>query len=75
VDHFLGGVSLDYLGFIPNDPAVNQSVMQQKPLVQAFPNSPAARAIKGLAKTLLAQPVDIAGGNIKFFWRRLVDMA
>ncbi|MGD9124777.1 MAG: MinD/ParA family protein [Desulfarculaceae bacterium] len=75
VDHFLGGVSLDYLGFIPSDPAVNQSVMQQKPLVQAFPNSPAARAIKGLAKTLLAQPVDVAGGNIKFFWRRLVDMA
>ena len=75
VDRFLGEVSLDYLGFIPNDPAVNKSVMRQTPLVKAFPNSPAAGYFKLLAKRLMAQPVDNSGGNIKFFWRRLVDMA
>lgn len=74
VDHFLGGVSLDYLGFIPTDPAVNQAVMQQKALLEAFPGSPAAKGIKNLARNLLAQPVEDTGGNIKFFWRRLVDM-
>jgi flagellar biosynthesis protein FlhG len=26
-DHFLGGVSIDYLGYIPSDPAVNKAVM------------------------------------------------
>jgi flagellar biosynthesis protein FlhG len=74
-EHFLGGVSLDYLGFIPKDPAVTRSVMMQKPVVLAFPNSPASHAFKVLAKRLLSTPVESSGGNIKFFWRRLVDMA
>ncbi len=73
--HFLRGVSLDYLGFIPTDPAVNRSVMMQKPLVLAFPNSPASQAVRALAKRILHTPVQNSGGNIKFFWRRLVDMA
>jgi flagellar biosynthesis protein FlhG len=75
VDHFLGSVSLDYLGFIPTDPSVNQAVMQQKPLVLAYPHSPAAKAIRELALHLLTAPSGDSGGNIKFFWRRLVDMA
>ena len=74
-EHFLSDVSLDYLGYVPSDQAVNRAVMQQKPLAVAFPNSPAAQGIRGLAKAYLAQPVEAASGNIKFFWRRLVDMA
>jgi flagellar biosynthesis protein FlhG len=74
-DHFLGGLSLDYLGFIPTDPAVNKSVMQQKALVEAFPSSPAAQAIKRLAIDMVNMPVEQTSGNIKFFWRRLVNMA
>lgn len=74
-DHFLGGLSLDYLGFIPSDPSVNKSVMQQRALVEAYPNSPAAQAIKRLAIDLVNMPVEQTSGNIKFFWRRLVNMA
>ncbi len=74
-DHFLGGLGLDYLGFIPSDPAVNKSVMQQKALVEAYPNSPAAKAFKQLARRVIDTPAEQTSGNIKFFWRRLVNMA
>lgn len=74
-DHFLGGLSLDYLGFIPSDPALNKSVMQQRALVEAFTNSPASQAFKQLAINLLNLPLEQTSGNIKFFWRRLVNMA
>ena len=74
-EHFLNGVSLEYMGFIPTDPAINRAVMLQKPVVLAFPNAPASRAIRALAKRVLYSPAQNTGGNIKFFWRRLVDMA
>jgi flagellar biosynthesis protein FlhG len=74
-DHFLGGLSLDYLGFIPADPAVNKSVMQQRALVEAYKNSPASQAFRKLAINLLNLPMEQTSGNIKFFWRRLVNMA
>jgi flagellar biosynthesis protein FlhG len=74
-DHFLGGLSLDYLGFIPSDPHVNKSVIQQKALVEAFPGSPAAQAFTVLANNILRMPVEAGDGNIKFFWRRLVEMS
>jgi flagellar biosynthesis protein FlhG len=74
-DHFLGGLSLNYLGFIPADPSVNRAVMRQKALVEDQPGSPAARAMAELAQTILNLPAEEASGNIKFFWRRLVNMA
>ena len=74
-DHFLGGLSIDYLGFIPSDPSVSRSVIQQRPLLEAFPGSPAAKGIEQLAKAFLRTPVDQSDGNIKFFWRKLVEMS
>lgn len=74
-DHFLGGLSIDYLGFIPSDPAVSKAVIQQRALLEAYPSSPAARGIEQLAKAFLRTPVDQGDGNIKFFWRRLVEMS
>ncbi len=74
VDHFLSGISLSYVGFIPTDPAVNRAVMQQKPTITAFPKAPASKGFKQLAQRLLDSPPSAGDGNIKFFWRRLVDM-
>jgi flagellar biosynthesis protein FlhG len=74
-DHFLGGLSLSYLGFIPTDPAVNRAVMHQKALVEHQPGSPAAKALAELAQRMLNLPAEQTSGNIKFFWRRLVNMA
>ncbi|MDR1396153.1 MAG: MinD/ParA family protein [Desulfarculales bacterium] len=75
VDHFLTGLSLDYLGYIPADPLVSKAVIRQTPFLEAFPSSEASKAVGILAKTLLTRPVeDPSRGNIKFFWRRLVEM-
>lgn len=72
-DTFLSGVSLDFAGFIPRDPAMRKSVLVQKPLCETQPESPAAKAIDQLADTIsqweVARQLD---GNIKFFWKKLL---
>jgi flagellar biosynthesis protein FlhG len=67
-------VTLNYLGSIPFDDNVRNSVRQQKPLLDAFPRSPAAIAIKSLAKKVQKWPLPKdASGNIEFFMERLVS--
>ena len=46
-DHFLDGLSLDYLGTIPHDISVPKAVMQQRPCLEAFPEAPASQAFSG----------------------------
>jgi len=74
-DHFLDGLAIDYVGHLPSDPAVHKAVMQQRPVVEAFPSAEVSRAFAGLAKEMLERPSQEADGNIKFFWRRLVAMS
>lgn len=72
-DHFLAGVSLDFAGFIPRDPAVRNAVVHQRPFCEAAPGGPACKAIYELAATVgkweVQQQLD---GNIKFFWKQLL---
>lgn len=44
---------LEYLGAIPQDKNASMAIIEQKPVVVAYPNSPASRAINELAKRLL----------------------
>ncbi|MGP1434023.1 MAG: MinD/ParA family protein [Catonella sp.] len=53
-DKFLN-ISLEYLGAIPSDSSVSKAVMKQQPLVTAFPNSKAARAIDNIARLITGQ--------------------
>jgi flagellar biosynthesis protein FlhG len=75
-DRFLGGeVSIDYLGFIPQDPAIAKSVLKQQAVVELFPNSPASQGFSEIAQRILEmEPGKIMDGNIKFFWQRLVNL-
>lgn len=69
-------VTLNYLGSVPFDDNVRISVKKQKPLLDAFPRSPAAIAIKSLAKKVQRWPMPTdASGNIEFFMERLVARA
>ncbi|ABX43054.1 MinD/ParA family protein [Lachnoclostridium phytofermentans] len=45
-------IEMEYLGGIPQDRAVSQAIMQQKPIIMAFPNSVAAKAINTLAERI-----------------------
>jgi len=46
------GVSLDYLGAIPGDPAVAASIRFRRPFVLTAPDSPAAKSLKEIARKL-----------------------
>jgi flagellar biosynthesis protein FlhG len=72
-ERFLGQeIRLEYLGFIPQDDAVPQAVMQQQPVLSLYPQAPASRSFTRLAQRLWETPPRSGlDGNIKFFWRRL----
>jgi flagellar biosynthesis protein FlhG len=74
-DKFLD-VALDYMGAIPFDENVRNAVRKQKPFVDAFPRSPAATAIRQLARKVDDWPLPSgARGHIEFFTERLVEGA
>lgn len=58
VKKFLG-IELKYLGGIPQDRAVSQAIMQQKPVTIAFPNSMAAKAMILLAEKISQGELDV----------------
>jgi flagellar biosynthesis protein FlhG len=66
-------VVLEYAGEIPDDRAVKQSVQQQRPVLEAFPNSPAARAFKRLAVAAARWPMPVGpSGRLEFFLERML---
>ncbi|MEF2232286.1 MAG: MinD/ParA family protein [Pseudodesulfovibrio sp.] len=72
-DHFLDGISLDLVGFIPYDPNVRNSVIAQTPFVHKFPKTPASVAVRQAAQKINAWKVTPnTDGNIKFFWKKLL---
>jgi flagellar biosynthesis protein FlhG len=73
VSRFMGGISLEYVGFIPWDSSLQESVIKRKPVMCCYPESSSSKSFTKLADHLLRQtdriPID---GNIKFFWKRLM---
>lgn len=66
-------VTLDYVGEIPEDQYLRKAIREQRPVVAAFPSSPAARAFKKLALKADKWPVpECPRGNLEFFVERLV---
>lgn len=74
-ERFLKGAITEYMGFIPADPKVRDSVIARVPFIEKFPDSPAAKAVTQLAERLLAsvRRTDL-DGNIKFFMQRLMRL-
>ena len=75
-DHFLEGVSLDYVGTIPRDSLVRQSIIKQVPFCISEPKSNAAMAMQVIANVVQTwENPEIVDGNIKFFWKKLLFRA
>lgn len=73
VAKFMGGISIDYTGFIPLDSLLQESVSRREPVVCCYPESSSSNSFKELAKYLLRQTDRrTTDGNIKFFWKRLM---
>lgn len=51
VERFLQ-VDLNYLGAVPSDSSVNQSVMQQRPVIELYPSSKASMAIQAIGRRI-----------------------
>lgn len=69
VSHFLKG-TLEYIGMIPQDRALERSVRQQKTVSLNMPNSNAARAFEVMAANLLSderREPRMQGGITQFF--------
>ena len=60
-DRIADFLDLELLVHVPDDDAVPRSQDRGVPTVEAFPESPAARAYEELAETVLAGPADAAG--------------
>jgi flagellar biosynthesis protein FlhG len=71
-DHFLDGISLDYLGCIPYDANMSKAIMQQRPFIELFPQSAAAKAFMILAHKIQKSPPHMNHGTVQFFWKRLL---
>lgn len=66
-------VTLDYFGSVPKDEAVMKAVQMQQPVVSAFPASPAALALKSLARKIEQWPIaDAPSGRLEFFVERMI---
>jgi flagellar biosynthesis protein FlhG len=73
VDRFLGGLSLDYLGYIPQDGHLTDAVRKQRALLELYPHSPASRCLREMARTLAQRGIPTREkGNVQFFWKRLL---
>jgi flagellar biosynthesis protein FlhG len=72
-DRFLD-VALELVATIPFDENVRKSVRKQKAIVDAYPTSPAAVAIRKLAKQAADWPIPSQpGGHLEFFLEQLVS--
>jgi flagellar biosynthesis protein FlhG len=72
-DRFLD-VALELVGVIPFDENIRKSVRKQQAIVEAYPNSPAAVAIKSLANKLIQWPVpNQPSGHLEFFIEQLLE--
>lgn len=73
-DRYLGSPSLDYLGWIPYDKKIPKAIRRQKTVLKMHPDTPASKSFMALANRLLScDDVTDFEGDIKFFWRKLLN--
>jgi flagellar biosynthesis protein FlhG len=67
-------LQISYAGYIPADENVRKAVLQHQSVVNSFPRSPSAMALKKLARRTMEWPrPKRAGGHVEFFVERLID--
>lgn len=68
-------IFLDYLGCIPYDKKMHESVRQQQVMVDLFPDHKVAKSFNSLAETLAEAPVNNqAQGTLQFFWKQFLGV-
>ncbi len=66
-------ISLDFFGYVPRDLNITRAVAQRQALLDAFPDSPAAKMFTQLARNVLNLEIPKSPkGNIQFLWRHVL---
>ena len=66
-------VVLDHAGDIPEDFSMQKAIQAQRPVLEVFPSSPAAQAIKRLARAANQWPMPAGpSGRLEFFMERML---
>jgi flagellar biosynthesis protein FlhG len=72
-DHFLN-LTIEYLGHVLLDKKIKEAVLQQKAGAEVYPDSPAVRCLTKIAGKICSEiPAEDEDGNIKFFWKSIID--
>lgn len=67
-------VTLQFMGIVPQDDQLRKAVQKQRAVVDAFPQSKSASAIKNIARKIDAWPVKPqTGGYLEFFVERMIQ--
>jgi len=68
-------IFIDYLGAIPFDRKMHDSVRQQQVMVELYPENKVAKAFVDLAETLMEMPQNNqAQGTLQFFWKQFLGV-
>lgn len=72
-ERFIGDVSLNYLGAVPQCDWLRMAVQRQQAVVHAFPGSPSARALVDIARRASRWQAPAAPrGHVEFFVERMI---
>ncbi len=72
-DRYLN-ISIDYMGYIPQDDYLKMAVSQQKAVVDAYPNARSSQMFTRVAGQILQWPLPTSPkGAVQFFWRQLLS--
>ncbi len=67
-------ISLTFMGGIPFDRRMHESIRQQKAMVDLFPDTKTSSAFENLANELIAEPrATSPKGSLQFFWKNLLS--
>ncbi len=68
-------ISIDYLGSIPEDRQMIDSIRKQKVISELLPGSKVTAAFRQLAHRICSEPSQATPkGNLQFFWKKLLNL-
>ena len=67
-------IAIDYLGCVPQDKRMRETIQRQQSMVDLFPTTRISHAFTALAENLLDIQANASPkGTMQFFWRRMLD--
>jgi flagellar biosynthesis protein FlhG len=68
-------ISIDYLGSIPEDRQMVDSIRKQRVISELYPGSKITLAFQQLASRICSEPTQASPkGNLQFFWKKLLHI-